>query len=172
MPACLLSLPPSLSERGVQSGEGGLLEVRQGSGRAWELCGLPTAKPVPCPFHLPGGHSGYGGASQLYTPPAGALRAKPQLRCRTMISTLCGPLLTIRLWKVETGCVHEPRPPHSRGLDLRRGDWRINFSLEEFCDSCLLLLGEASLVVLFGSVWLLLGVRNRLADGNYAAALS
>lgn len=63
-------------------------------------------------------------------------------------------------------------PPPSRGLDLGRGDWRINFSLEEFCDSCLLLLGKASLVVLFGSVWLLLGVRNRLADGNYAAALS
>lgn len=50
-------------------------------------------------------------------------------------------------------------------------DWRINFSLEEPCDFCFLLLGEP-MVVPFGSVWLLLGVRYRLTDDNCAVALS
>lgn len=85
-----------------------------------------------------------------------------------MISTLCGPLPIIRLWKVETGCVHEP-PPTQEVLTWEVMDWRINFSLEEFCDFCLLLLGEAC------SIWLCLAsarCQNRLADGNYAAGLS
>lgn len=158
MPACLLSLPPSLSVWGVQTGEGGLLEVRQGSGRAWELCGLPTAKTVPCPLHLPEGHSGSGRRKlpALHTTswgPEGRTKGQSltQLRCRTMISTLCGPLPIIRLWKVETGCVHEP-PPTQEVLTWEVMDWRINVSLEGFCDFCLLLLVEAD----GGSIWLCL----------------
>lgn len=59
--ACLPFLPtPTPLSVGSAEWRGGLLEVGQGSGRAWELCELPTAKTVPCPFHIPEGHSGSG----------------------------------------------------------------------------------------------------------------
>lgn len=58
--ACLSSQPPPPLVWGGAEWRGGLLEVGQGSGRAWELCGLPTAKTVPCPLYLPEGHSGSG----------------------------------------------------------------------------------------------------------------
>lgn len=65
-----------------------------------------------------------------------------------MITTLCGPLIIIRPWKVETGCVREPLLTQE-ALTWGWGmDWKINFSLEESCDFCLLLLG--------GSIWLCL----------------
>lgn len=113
--------------------------VGVGSGRAWELRGLPTAGIVPCPLQVPEGHSlsGRRKLTSCSQYPTGSLgwsqRPGPQPSLRTTTPTLGDPLPITWLLRVGAGCVHQCPNPLRPGLDLGKTGTESKFQPRGTC---------------------------------------